>query len=131
MADSTETGGASTWQEDLVTGGEAGTWAAAVYLLLLGGIMMVVTAPVGVVLAHWRRHRAPAWLRSHFTFQIRTFWLGLLLFAAAVGLAMSLLGYLVLAVWMAWAVGRCAVGINDLMRRRAVPNPRGWVFGRG
>ncbi|ABI57463.1 DUF4870 family protein [Alkalilimnicola ehrlichii MLHE-1] len=123
--------GPATLQDEQATAGGGGTWAATVYLLLLGGIMMVATAPVGVVLAHWRRNRAPAWLRSHYTFQIRTFWLGLLLLAVALGLAMTLLGYFILAAWMVWAVGRCAVGVNDLMQGRAVPNPRGLGFGRG
>ncbi len=69
------------------TGGIQVNGPTLVGLLYLATYFTVVSAPVGVVLAHvWRRQPVPEWQRSQFTYLIRTFWLGLggyALFAAA------------------------------------------------
>ncbi|MDX1465907.1 MAG: hypothetical protein R3215_09435, partial [Halomonas sp.] len=52
--------------------------AIVVYLLFLGSVLAVVTAPLGVLIAHLKRRDADPWVQSHLQFQIRTFWLGVL-----------------------------------------------------
>jgi len=116
--------------------------AAVIYILFLGSIMAVVTAPVGVLLAHLRRRQAADWVASHLQFQIRTFWLGI----AGAGLcllAWQLFGWMHLPVWLPWAfgylfftacliwmVGRCGVGIHRLMNGRAIEAPKSlWLGG--
>jgi cytochrome c biogenesis protein ResB len=37
-----------------------------------------ISGIVGIVLAHLNRGKSEAWLESHYTWAIRTFWLGLL-----------------------------------------------------
>ncbi|MGM0782704.1 MAG: DUF4870 family protein [Pseudomonadota bacterium] len=116
--------------------------AAVVYVLFLGSVLTVVTAPVGVLLAHLRRRHAADWVASHLQFQVRTFWLGIV-GAALCLLAWQLLGWLRLPAWAPWAlgygfftacliwmVGRCGVGINRLMRGQSIEAPKSlWLGG--
>ncbi|MCC5859855.1 MAG: hypothetical protein JJT90_16975 [Ectothiorhodospiraceae bacterium] len=112
------------------TDGAGRTLPMSVYLLFLLGMLMVVTVPPGVLIAHLARRRAPDWIRSHYTFQLRTFWLGLLVLVPGILLAVNLLGYLLIAVWVVWVIARCAVGVSRLADGRAIPEPRGlWLGG--
>ncbi|HEY6104626.1 MAG TPA: hypothetical protein VIV59_01495, partial [Anaeromyxobacteraceae bacterium] len=52
--------------------------AKVVYVLYLVSLVTGVTALVGVVMAYVYQGDAPDWLKTHYRFQIRTFWLGLL-----------------------------------------------------
>jgi uncharacterized membrane protein len=62
-----------------------GNRALAGYLLLAAGLLFFPAALVGLVLAWvWRRRARDTWLASHFTWQIRTFWLPLLAVLAGV-----------------------------------------------
>lgn len=116
-------------------------YVVVVYGLYIGSIMALVTAPLGVLIAHLRLGRGAGWLDTHLRFQIRTFWLGLL--AAGVALlawrvaglfelppvyAWSL-GYLFATMGIAWMMGRCAVGVHRLTSNQAVAAPRSWLFG--
>ncbi|UYG07649.1 DUF4870 family protein [Halomonas sp. M4R1S46] len=112
-----------------------------VYGLFLGSVLAVITAPIGVAIAHWMRHRTSAWLESHRRFQVRTFWLGVL--GGALGLAgWQLLGlaglpaatswafgYLFFTACLAWMVGRCGVGLHRLLANRPIANPESLAFG--
>ncbi|MCE9682327.1 hypothetical protein [Halomonas alkalisoli] len=115
--------------------------AATVYVLFLGSVMTVFTAPIGVLVAHLRRRHTADWVNSHLQFQIRTFWLGAL-GGAAVLAAWNLLGWLGAPSWISWTLGygfftaclgwtmgRCGVGINRLMNNRAIDAPRSLLFG--
>ncbi|RLQ23896.1 hypothetical protein DWB85_01420 [Seongchinamella sediminis] len=118
-------------------------YVVVIYGLYLGSIMAVVTAPLGVLIAHLRLGRGARWLDSHLRFQIRTFWLGLAGAAIAVlawqGLGQLdlppvyawLLGYLFATLGMIWMMARCAVGIHRLTSNRAVDAPDSWLFGLG
>ncbi|RDB44301.1 hypothetical protein DU490_03350 [Halomonas sp. DQ26W] len=115
--------------------------AAVVYVLYLGSIMAVVTAPIGVLIAHLRRRSAADWVESHLLFQIRTFWLGAL-GGAVVLAAWYLLGLIGAPSWVSWVlgygfftaclgwtIGRSGVGINRLLNDRAIDAPRSLLFG--
>ena len=115
--------------------------AVVVYMLFLGSVLAVVTAPVGVLIAHLKRHRAEPWVQSHLQFQIRTFWLGVLggsLFVAtwqllgmagAPAVAPWALGYIYFTACLIWMVARCGVGISRLTSNQPVTNPRSLAFG--
>jgi uncharacterized membrane protein len=94
------------------------------YLLPMGG----VTHLVGLVLAYVSRDTAPEWLKSHYTFQIRTFWIGLLYFCVAGLLCFVLIGFPLLVAVTIWFVVRCALGISRLMRSEPYPTPLSWVI---
>ncbi|HEY2482232.1 MAG TPA: hypothetical protein VGI30_08560, partial [Caulobacteraceae bacterium] len=96
------------------------------YILYLAHF--VPLAPiVGLVLAYIERARAPAWLQSHYLYQIRTFWIGLLYWVVSLALCIILVGIpLLLATWI-WFVVRCALGLSRLMRSEPYPTPESWT----
>jgi uncharacterized membrane protein len=102
--------------------------AKIVYILYLVGIVFGITGIIGVVMAYVNRGDAPEWLKSHYQFQIRTFWIGALYLLIGVILAFVLIGYLVLLFWLIWIIVRCVKGIKSLDLKEAHPNPTGWMF---
>ncbi len=116
-------------------------WAVVVYGLLLASIMAVVPALVGALIAHWQYRRSARWVASHFRFQARTFWFGVIACVLAVlawrlmghlgasAMAAWTFGYLFLTALLAWLVARCAIGINRLMDNRPIDNPSSPGFG--
>jgi len=102
--------------------------AKIVYILYLAGIIFGVTGIVGVVMAYINRGDAPEWLKSHYQFQIRTFWIGGLYILIGVILAMVIIGYLIILFWVVWLIIRCVKGMKSLDQKEAHPNPTGWMF---
>lgn len=99
-----------------------------IYILYLAGIVFGITGIVGVVMAYINRNDAPEWLKSHYDFQIRTFWIGALYMFVGILLSLILIGYLILLFWMVWLIVRCVKGMKYLDERQAHPNPSGWMF---
>ncbi|TIV06568.1 MAG: hypothetical protein E5V94_12120, partial [Mesorhizobium sp.] len=54
------------------------TNALVIYILYLAGLVIGITGIVGIVLAYINRGKAGGFVESHYTFLIRTFWIGLL-----------------------------------------------------
>lgn len=102
--------------------------ALVIYILYLVGLVFGITFLVGVIMAYVNRGDAPDWLESHYTFQIRTFWIGLLLTVIGTLLALVVIGYLVLLFAVIWLIIRCAKGISLLNRRRQVFHAETWMF---
>ena len=106
----------------------AGDTARMVYILYLVGLVIGLTAVVGVVLAYLNRSDAPAWVRSHYDFQIRTFWLSFLWFIVGTLLTFVLIGWMVFLVWYVWAIIRCVYGLNLAGKGLPHPDPRSSGF---
>jgi len=102
--------------------------AKLVYILYLVGIVVGVTGIVGVVMAYINKDDAPDWLKSHYQFQIRTFWIGLLYFVVGILLTMVVIGIFILLFWCVWLIIRCVKGMKALDAKQAHPNPTGWMF---
>lgn len=102
--------------------------AKAVYILYLAGLLTGITAVIGVVIAYVNRSDAPEWLRSHYQFQIRTFWMGCLWILVASLLSMVLVGVLVWLAWIVWLVIRMVKGWKALSAQQAHPAPTTWMF---
>ena len=102
--------------------------AKAVYILYLAGLLTGITAVIGVVIAYVNRSDAPEWLRSHYQFQIRTFWIGCLWILVASVLSMVLVGVLVWLAWVVWLVIRMVKGWKALSAQQAHPAPTTWMF---
>ncbi|HEV7158649.1 MAG TPA: DUF4870 domain-containing protein [Caulobacteraceae bacterium] len=105
--------------------------AFVIYILYLAHFVPLVgwvASIVGLVLAYGERAAAPAWLASHFTFQIRTFWIGLVYYLVSIILCVIIIGFpLLVATWI-WFVVRCALGLSRLSRDEAYPTPQSWTF---
>lgn len=110
------------------TGTAAGSTAKLIYVLYLVGVVVGITAVIGVVMAYVNRNDAPDWVRSHYTFQIRTFWISLL--GSVIGAVLSVvgIGLLVLAAVVVWWIVRCIKGMKVLDKGEPHPNPTGWGF---
>jgi uncharacterized membrane protein len=103
--------------------------AMIIYILFLVGFPTFhVATIVGLVLAYVNRDGAPAWLRSHYTLQIRTFWIGLLYFFVACVCLFILIGVPMILAVSVWYVVRCALGISRLLKNEAYPTPESWVL---
>lgn len=98
------------------------------YILYLVGIVLGVTGIIGVVMAYINRGDAPEWLKTHYQFQIRTFWIGLLFMVVGTLLSVVLIGYLVLLFWLVWIIVRCVKGMKALDANQPHPDPTGWMF---
>jgi uncharacterized membrane protein len=98
--------------------------ALIIYVLYLASLVTGgLTAIVGVVLAYINRDTAPDFLKSHYTFQIRTFWIGLIAYLVSFALIIVLIGFPLLLAVTIWLVVRCALGLSRLLRSEAYPTP--------
>lgn len=102
--------------------------AKLVYILYLAGIVFGITGIVGVVMAYINKDDAPDWLKSHYQFQIRTFWIGGLYLLIGTLLSVILIGWLVILFWVVWLIIRAVKGMKFLEAKEAHPNPSGWMF---
>ena len=99
------------------------------YVLGFVAISNGVTLLIAAVLAYVRRDQAEPWLKSHFEFQIASFWYGLVIFLAGFfTLWLFLLGGLIWFLGGIWLVVRTAVGLIRLIDGRAHDNPWGFLF---
>ena len=102
--------------------------AKIVYILYLIGLVFGITWLIGVVMAYINKDDAPEWLKSHYQFQIRTFWIGTLYIFIGIILSFVLIGILVLFFFVIWLIVRCVKGIKYLDQKEAPPNPTGWML---
>ncbi|SHM02205.1 Uncharacterized membrane protein [Bradyrhizobium lablabi] len=103
--------------------------AVIVYVLYCVGYFTGISALIGVIIAHVKVHDTDPVLRSHYQFQIRTFWIGLLYLAIGIPLCMVLIGIPVLAWWLLWSLIRIIKGIISVNEYKPIANPRSWLFG--
>ncbi len=95
--------------------------ATAVYALQAAGFLFGITWLVAIIIDYVKRDDARGtWLESHFTWQIRTFWWGLLWGVIGGVLLLVLVGYLVLVANAVWLIYRIVKGWLRLAERREV-----------
>lgn len=103
--------------------------ALIVYVLYLLGFLTGVSAVVGLIIAWLQVERAEPVTRSHFRFQIRTFWIGLLYLAAGAITLHVAIGALILLWWVVWTAIRCVKGLLALNAGEPIADPESWLFG--
>lgn len=100
-----------------------------VYILYLIGLVFGITAIIGVVIAYINKDDAmPDWLKTHYRYQLNTFWMGLVMLVAGVLLIVLIIGIFILLFWMIWIIIRCVKGMKLLDQQQPIPNPEGWGF---
>jgi len=99
-----------------------------IYILYLVSMVLPLTGLVGVVMAYSYRSQADELSQTHFTFLIRTFWIGALYMFVGLVLALFLIGYLVWLFCVIWLIIRCVKGMQFLGNKQPVPNPSTWMF---
>jgi uncharacterized membrane protein len=105
------------------------TLALVVYVAYCLGYFTVFSALIGVIIAHVKVDDADPVLRSHYQFQIRTFWIGLLYLAIGFPLCLALIGFPILVWWLVWSLIRIIKGMIALNEYKPIGKPRSWLFG--
>lgn len=100
-----------------------------IYILYLVGILLPVMTIVGVVVAYVFRGEASNTMQSHYTFQIRTFWISLLLQIIGWLTLVVGIGWLILLIWLIWLIVRCVKGLRIVSKNLPYPNPKTWLLG--
>jgi uncharacterized membrane protein len=100
----------------------------AVYVLYLAGLAIGITPLVGVVMAYINRGQSEAWVETHYTWAIRTFWIGLLYFLIALILTFLLIGFILFIAVAVWFIVRVVVGLQAVSRNEPMKNPQSWLI---
>ena len=100
--------------------------ANLIYILYLVGLVVGITSIVGVVMAYLNKDEAPEWLKTHYIFQIHTFWKGIVIGLAAILTTFILIGFLIGLALVVWWVIRCVKGMQAISRNQPVEDPRTW-----
>lgn len=99
-----------------------------IYILYLVSLVIGVGLIVGVVIAYINRGKAGGWVETHYTYAIRTFWIGLLYAIVSVLLMFVLIGFLLALATGIWFIARCVIGLQAAGRREPVKNPQSWMI---
>lgn len=113
--------------------------AKLVYILYLIGMLFGPLILVGLAIAYVQNGTGPKWLNSHYRFQIRTFWFGIISFliimvVAFGGLAevsgfFAFVGLLFATYMLIWWLVRCIKGFKRVSNRRRMNRPEALGFG--
>ena len=113
-------------QTALVRGTSDKFWAHVIYGIYTS-VLVFVSAPlmiVGALLAHLNRNMARGtWLESHYLWQVRTFWIGLVLFLVGQLTWFFLVAGIFLAAAWLWMIYRAVKGWILLSRDEAIEEP--------
>jgi len=105
----------------------AGT-AKVIYILLIISTIIGITGIIAVVTCYVNNEDTDDWLQTHYRFQIRTFWIGLLYIVIGLITFQFVIGYLVLLFTFFWIIIRCAKGLKQLEQKQSVKNLESWLF---
>jgi uncharacterized membrane protein len=99
------------------------------YILFLVSLAFGITAIIAVVIAYINKDDPmPDWLKSHYEFQINTFWKGMIMLVVGAVTAVIIIGIPILIFWTVWIIVRGIKGMKRLDLREAQPYPDGWMF---
>lgn len=104
------------------------TMPTIIYVLYLANLVIPFTALVGVIMAYINKGD-DNFLASHYQFQIRTFWIGLLYAIVGALLTMIVIGWLIIIFYIVWLIVRSVKGLKYLGKQEPIPNPTSWMFG--
>lgn len=100
--------------------------AQLVYCLYLISFVVGITGIVGLIMAYVNRGKGPAWVDSHYTYAIRTFWIGLLYALIASVLMLVAIGVILIFAVAIWIVIRCVIGLQKASAGQPVEKPDSW-----
>lgn len=96
-------------------------------LLYLSSCVLGVTVLIGIVLAYvWRGEAHADWESSHYTYLIRTFWLGLLGSVISVLLMIALIGFILIVGVAVLVIVRCVLSLVNAQKQQPMPQPETW-----
>lgn len=83
---------------------------------------------VGIVLAVMNEDKAPDWIKTHYRYLIRTFWLGLVGGLIGAALTVILIGWLLIISLFVWYIIRIYKGWSYFSEGKAHPDPTTMMF---
>jgi len=100
-----------------------------IYGLYLAGLVVGITALAAIVIAYLNRGKAAEpWVESHYTWAIRTFWIGLLYFFVSMLLMLVAIGFLLALASTIWFIARCVIGLQKASRGEPIDRPDSWML---
>ena len=104
--------------------------ALMTYLLYFIGLFTGLASVIGLVMAYVRRDSAGSdeLTNNHYTWLIRTFWLGLLYSVVGVVTAPFVVGYFILLFTVVWYIVRIVKGWLALARDETLRSATTWLF---
>lgn len=99
-----------------------------IYVLYLVSLIVGITAIIGVAIAYLNRGKAGGWAESHYTWAIRTFWIGLLFSLVSAFLMVIGIGFLLFLAVAVWAIIRVVKGLQKAGRSEAIDDPETWLI---
>jgi len=105
-----------------------GETARVIYILYLVSLLVGVTSIVGVIMAYVNHADAPEWVQTHYRFQIRTFWIGLLYGFMGLVTCIIVIGVFWLIFVLIWWIVRCVKGMQAISRGLPYERPASWLW---
>ncbi|GAA5081489.1 hypothetical protein N0B44_27810 [Roseibacterium beibuensis] len=99
--------------------------AFIIYITYIVGFVVPFAALGGLIYAYIERGKSPE-LDSHLTFQIRTFWWGVLMMVIGFVLTFVLVGFLVFLFWLVWTGIRIVTGLQLAQNRQPIRSVEVW-----
>lgn len=97
-------------------------------LCYLSSLILGFTGIVGIVLAYVWRDQAQGWEQSHFTYLIRTFWIGLVGSIISFVLMIVLIGFLTGIAVAVWVIVRSVMSLVKAQKQEPMPDPETLLF---
>ena len=107
---------------------DEGSTANTIYILYLVSLLVGITNIVGLIMAYVNRDGAPEWVQTHYRFQIRTFWIGLLYAFIGLLTCIIIVGFFWLIFVVIWLIVRCVKGMNALSQGLPYERPGAWMW---
>jgi uncharacterized membrane protein len=102
--------------------------ANTVYILYLVSLLVGITGIVGLIMAYVSMAGAPEWVQTHYRFQIRTFWIGLLYSFIGVVTMVLVVGIFWLGFVLVWWIVRCVKGMQAISLGQPYERPASWLW---
>lgn len=99
-----------------------------IYILYIASLLIGVTAVFGFLWALFADKDVPAWLKSHYTYVVHTFWKGAIYFVVGFLLIIILIGFPIIILAAVWWIVRCVKGLIALSKKQPIINPERWTF---
>ena len=102
--------------------------AKVIYILIIISTIVGITGIIALIMAYVVKDDSQDWLQTHYRFQIRTYWIGLLYVAIGVVFLNTLFAYLIFLFTFIWIIVRCTKGLKQLENHQPVKNLESWFF---
>jgi uncharacterized membrane protein len=98
-------------------------------LLYAGSYFTAFTGIIGLVLCYvWRNEPHEPWEATHYSYNIRTFWIGLVVGIIGFITLIIGIGFLILLALFVWTLVRIVLSIVNAQKRAPMPNPETLFF---